>query len=197
MNALNRSFSGSTSCSETRILTWQRTVINDVETADDRFLYKNNFRSLLCSQTPSLSPTEPCTHFVRLFSLFPTHTLTAIFISMSMAVLNGCGLCPLLCVCACLCALIVRWSSPSGAVWDVWKRLRGIGKEGEGDWGHCFLQRWNVFMRVPVWRGCSRLPEVGRKPHAAYTGADKKEEKTKLGCGKGGREGCFSKPTGR
>jgi len=32
-------------------------------------------------------------------------------------------------------------------------------------------------MRVPVWRGCcSRLPEVGRKPHAAYTGADKEEE---------------------
>lgn len=63
-------------------------------------------------------------------------------------------------------------------------------------------------MRVPVWRGCSRLPEVGRKPHAAYTGADKeeeeevggerREEKKKWGCGgKGGREGRFSKPSGR
>lgn len=34
-------------------------------------------------------------------------------------------------------------------------------------------------MRVPVWRGCSRLPEIGRKPHASNTGADKKEEEDK------------------
>lgn len=35
-------------------------------------------------------------------------------------------------VCVCLCVLIVQWSSPDGAVWDVWKRLGGIGKEREG-----------------------------------------------------------------
>lgn len=32
-------------------------------------------------------------------------------------------------------------------------------------------------MHVPVWRSCSQLPEVGRKPHAVHTEADKEEVK--------------------
>lgn len=44
-------------------------------------------------------------------------------------------------------------------------------------------------MRVPVWRGCSQLPEVGRKPHAAYTGADKEEYRRREERGKRRRSG--------
>lgn len=52
-------------------------------------------------------------------------------------------------------------------------------------------------MRVPVWRGCSRLAEVGRKPHAAYTGADKEkargEERRQERGGEGKKRRCGEK----
>lgn len=88
-----------------------------------------------------------------------------------MAEASACSYVSVMLVCVFMCAdcPVVK------PQWSCVEARGGIGKEAEGGWGHSFLQRWNVFMRVPVWRGCSRLPEVGRKPHAAYTGADKEE----------------------
>lgn len=68
--------------------------------------------------------------FLPLFlfaSIFLTCTLTAIFISIFMVMLNGSSLWPLSCGCACLCVcscvLIVQWSR------DVWTLLWGMSKK--------------------------------------------------------------------
>lgn len=218
MRTLKRTFSGSVSCSKTKILMWRHMMINDVEQAEDRFLYKNN---AFCGLEHPLSVSYIPMHalLLFLFFLFPTHThnVTAVFISMSMAVLNGCWSAPgLVCLCmfVCLCVLIVQWSKPGGAARDVWKHPEGDWKrEGgkavedtvsfSGGMSSC------VFLFGEAAHGSQKL--AGN--HMLLTlGPDKKEEarggrreerggrrdkEKKWGCGKGGREGCFSKPSGR